>query len=137
MSGEPTEQRLTRANGCLPKVNSDEQCAAEVRAVKSEVTGHVWCGTGLSGPTTPTVNSLQTPTGALTWRAPDNEQWLSGAPPTVRCAHRQQNQPTARKWLEAINTPNHLIHSHPIFLKLLFNTRAKPTVGDLFSNAMN
>jgi hypothetical protein len=24
---------------------------------------------------------------------------------TVRCAHRQQKQPTARKWLEAINTP--------------------------------
>jgi hypothetical protein len=23
---------------------------------------------------------------------------------TVRCAHRQQAQPTARKWLEAINT---------------------------------
>jgi hypothetical protein len=45
-------QRLTA------KVNIDEQCAAEVRAAKSEVTGHVRCGTGLSGATAPTVKSL-------------------------------------------------------------------------------
>jgi hypothetical protein len=36
MFGEPTEQQLPRANSRLPKVNSDEQCATEVRTVKSE-----------------------------------------------------------------------------------------------------
>jgi hypothetical protein len=30
----------------------------------------------------------------------------------------------ARKWLEAINTHNHLLQWHPSFLKFLFNTRA-------------
>jgi hypothetical protein len=52
MFGEPTEQRLPSANGRLPKVNSGEQCAAELRAEKSEHTGHVRCGTGLSGAAT-------------------------------------------------------------------------------------
>jgi hypothetical protein len=71
MSGEPAEQRSLRVNGRLQK------CMTEVRAAKSEVIGHVRCNyrTRL-----PTVNSLQTPTGALTWRAPDSEQFLSGAP---------------------------------------------------------
>jgi hypothetical protein len=44
MSDEPTEQRLSGANGRLQKwtfVNSAQQ--------KSECTGHVRCGTGLSG----------------------------------------------------------------------------------------
>jgi hypothetical protein len=80
MSGEPTEQRLPGANGRLPKVNNCEQCTVEVRAAKSEHTGHVRCGTGLSGAPVPTVKSLQTPTGVLTWHAPDSEQWLSGVP---------------------------------------------------------
>jgi hypothetical protein len=52
MSGEPTEQRLSSANGRLPKVNSDEQCATELRAEKTKRTGHVRCGTRLSGATT-------------------------------------------------------------------------------------
>jgi hypothetical protein len=39
MSGEPTEQRLTSANGRLPKVNSDEQCVTDFKAEKSERTG--------------------------------------------------------------------------------------------------
>jgi hypothetical protein len=43
---------------------------------------------------------------------------------TVRCAHHQQKQPTTSKWLEAINTPNHLLQWHPCFLKFLFNKRA-------------
>jgi hypothetical protein len=51
MSGEPAEQRLTSANDRLPKVNSGEQCTAEFRAEKSERTGHVRCGTRLSGAT--------------------------------------------------------------------------------------
>jgi hypothetical protein len=46
---------------------------------------------------------------------------------TVRCAHRQQTQPTARKWLEAINTPNHHIYWHPSLLNFIFIARAKPT----------
>jgi hypothetical protein len=51
MFGEPTEQRLTGANGRRPKVHSDEQCATEFRAEKLERTGHVRCGTGQSGAT--------------------------------------------------------------------------------------
>jgi hypothetical protein len=61
MSGEPTEQRLPGANGRLPKVTNGEQCAAKLRAEKSGHTGHVRCGTGLSGAATgqrvPTVDS--------------------------------------------------------------------------------
>jgi hypothetical protein len=58
--------------------SKSEQCTAEVRAVKSEHTGHVRCSTRLSGAAVPTVKSLQTPTGVLTWHAPDSEQYLSG-----------------------------------------------------------
>jgi hypothetical protein len=47
---------------------------------------------------------------------------------TARCVRRQQSQPTARKWLEAINTPNHLHSSHPSLLHFSFNTRAKNTL---------
>jgi hypothetical protein len=61
MSGEPTEQRLSARQRSTTKVNSDEQCATEVRAAKSEVIGHVRCATGLSsaakGQRVPTVNS--------------------------------------------------------------------------------
>jgi hypothetical protein len=49
-------------------------------------------------------------------------QWrtgLSGATIASR------NQPTARSGWEAINTPNHLIHSNPSFLKSSFIARAK------------
>jgi hypothetical protein len=44
---------------------------------------------------------------------------LSGTPIASR------NQPTARSGWEAINTPNHLIHSNPNFLKSSFIARAK------------
>jgi hypothetical protein len=74
MSGEPAEQRSLSINWSTVKVNSSEQCASEVRAQKLEVIG-------LSGATAPMVKSLQTPTGVLTWRAPDSEQYQSGAPP--------------------------------------------------------
>jgi hypothetical protein len=61
MSGEPVEQRLLARQRSTAKVNSDEQCHAEVRASKSEVTGHVWCATGPSGAAKgqriPTINS--------------------------------------------------------------------------------
>jgi hypothetical protein len=44
---------------------------------------------------------------------------LSGAPIASR------NQPTTISGWEAINTPNHLIHSHPSLLKSSFIARAK------------
>jgi hypothetical protein len=61
LSGEPAEQRLPARQWSTAQMNSDEQCRAEARAAKSEVTGHVWCATGLSGAAkgqrVPTVNS--------------------------------------------------------------------------------
>jgi hypothetical protein len=39
----------------------------------------------------------------------------------------KEDDSTARKWLGAINTPNHLIQSHPSLLKYSFITRAKTT----------
>jgi hypothetical protein len=71
------------------------------------------------------VQLLRTLTDALTWRVPDNEQCCPVRHRTVRCVHRQQPLPTARKWLGAINTPNHLIHWHPSFLNIPFIARAK------------
>jgi hypothetical protein len=47
----------------------------------------------------------QTPMGMLTWHTPDSEQYLSGAPPDCPVCPSTAKQPTARKWLEAINTP--------------------------------
>jgi hypothetical protein len=80
-----------------------------VRAAKSEVTGHVRCATGLSGAAkgqrVPTVNNSK-PQRAR-WRGAHrtaNSDCLVRHR-TVRCAHRHQRQPTAREWLEAINTP--------------------------------
>jgi hypothetical protein len=96
LSGEPTEQRLPTRQRSIAQMNNGEQCRTEVRTQKSEVTG-------LSGvaPNCPVRHR------------------------TVRCAHHQQTLPTARKWLGAINTPNHLIHLHPSVLNSTFNTRAK------------
>jgi hypothetical protein len=65
---------------------------------------------------------LQTLKDALMWCTPDSEQWLSGAPPD--CPVRP-SPTTTRKWLGAINTPNHLIQSHPSLLKYSFIPRAK------------
>jgi hypothetical protein len=69
----------------------------------------------------PTVNSALNPNGWVTW-------WRTGQGTVpVRCAHRQHPPQRLPKWLEAINTPNHhnhLIHIHPSFLKIIFNTRA-------------
>jgi hypothetical protein len=76
---------------------------------KSEHTGHVRCGTTLSGAAIGqrvlAVKTLQTPMAR--WH--DAHWTVNSTCPlrhrTVRCAHRQQTQPMARKWLEAINTP--------------------------------
>jgi hypothetical protein len=96
---------------------------------KSERTGHVWCCTRLSGAATgqrvPTVNRSKPQrradvacTGQWTVRWPVHH-W------TVQRAHRQQTQPTARKWLEVINTPQ----SHPFkpskFYKLHIHCKSK------------
>jgi hypothetical protein len=35
----------------------------------------------------------------------------------------------ARKWLEAINTPNHLLEWHPSILNITFIARAKATTS--------
>jgi hypothetical protein len=86
------------------KVNSSEQCAAEVRAQKS-----VRCGTGLSGAATgqrlPTVNRSKPQWACLCGAHRTVNGTCLVRHRTVRCAHQQQTQPTARKWLEAVNTP--------------------------------
>jgi hypothetical protein len=123
MFGEPTEQRSLCATVDCKSKQWSEQCAAEVRAEKSK------CGTGLSSAATgwrlPTVDRSK-PQWAC-WRG--THRTVNSAYPvhdrTVRCAHRQQTQPTARKWLEAINTPNHLLQLHPSFLNSTFIARAK------------
>jgi hypothetical protein len=65
----------------------------------------------------------------MTWHAPDSEQCaVSGVHRTVRCAHRQTEQPMTRIVVGAINTPNHLHSSHPSFPLSTLNTRAKNTL---------
>jgi hypothetical protein len=45
--------------------------------------------------------------GQMTWHAPDSEQCaVSGVHRTVRCAHRQTEQPMTRIVVGAINTPS-------------------------------
>jgi hypothetical protein len=80
----------------------------------------------------PIVDQLRTLMVALTWRAPDSAQWLSGAAPDgpVRTGRSSapiasRNQPTVRSGWEAINTPNHLIHFHPSISEFSFIARAK------------
>jgi hypothetical protein len=89
------------------KVNS---ARSEVRAAMSGRTGYVWCSYK-----TKEFNgqSLQTPTSI--WRGTHRivNNAMSGAPPNCPVRHQQ---PTTRKWLEAINTPNHLHSNHPSFL---------------------
>jgi hypothetical protein len=101
--------------------------ALEVRR-QSATTGR----TGLSGAqkeqSTSTVNSSKpqqsvdaTLTGQWTVACPVHHQ-------TVRCAHRQSSQPTARIVVGAINTPNQNHSSHPSIPLSSFNTRAKNTL---------
>jgi hypothetical protein len=78
LSGESAEQWLPARQRSTADMNSDEQCLAEVRAAKSEVTGHVRCSYRT---TAPTVDQLQIPTSVMAWRALDSEQCLSSVPP--------------------------------------------------------
>jgi hypothetical protein len=106
--------------------NSQPQYSLTVR---SQSQSAKWERTGQSGAArgqeTSMVNSSKPQrsadvahTGQCTVQCPVHHQ-------TVWCAHRQQSQPTARKWLEAINTPNHLHSIHPSLPTFTFNTRAK------------
>jgi hypothetical protein len=111
------------ANGRLCWRRNSEQCRS--RTAKSKRTGV--SGVPLDCPVPQEDKWLQrsttpNPNGWLTWHAPDNDKCY------VRCAYRQQSQPTARKCLEAINTPNHLHSSHPSLPHISFNTRAKNTL---------
>jgi hypothetical protein len=74
MSGEPAEQRSLRVNSRLQKCTVMNSARQKSEQQSQRSLGHVWCGTGLSGATVPMVKSLQTPTGVLTWHAPDSEQ---------------------------------------------------------------
>jgi hypothetical protein len=100
---------------------------------KSEHTGHVRCTTGLSGAATgQRVSTVdRTKPQRACWHG--THRTVNSTCPmhhrTVRCAHRQQTQPMARKWLEAINTPNHLLQWHPSILNITFIARAKATTS--------
>ena len=96
-----------RNNGNLASTvdNKREQCKSEVRA-ESQNTPDMSSAT--TGQRVPMVDRSK-PQRAC-WRGTHrivNSTCLVHHR-TVRCAHRQQKQPMARKWLEAINTPNHL-----------------------------
>jgi hypothetical protein len=80
-----------RANGRLCRVNSNERCHAEVRGhrtLRCSKTSKV-----------PTIDQLQTLTVALTWRAPDNAQWLSGG--ALDCPMRPSPAEISQ-WLEMV-----------------------------------
>jgi hypothetical protein len=89
---------------------------------KSEQTGHVRCNYSTKASN---GRLLQTPTGVLTWHAPDSEQYLFGAPPECLVCPSTANSTTARKWLVAINTPNHLLQWHPSILNSTFHCKSK------------
>jgi hypothetical protein len=113
------------SNGNLaPMIDcKSDQCKVRCQAAKSERTG---LSDATIGQLTSKVDRSK-PQRAC-WRG---THWtVNSACPvhhrTVRYAHRQQKQPTTRKWLEAINTPNHLLQWHPCFLNSIFIARAKP-----------
>jgi hypothetical protein len=68
----------------------------------------------------PTVDSALNLNGWVTWRRTGqgtmSVRWRTGLSSSL---HQR-----LWKWLGAINTPNHLIHIHPSFSKITFNTRA-------------
>jgi hypothetical protein len=125
LSGEPPGQRLTGANGRLQKHSVVNSVPTEVRAQKSE-------GTGLSGvapdcPVQQDDKQLQRSTAPNPNDCADVAR-TGQCTVTVRCAHHQQPLSTARKWLEAINTPQppHSLASkysqHPIHCKSLLHS---------------
>jgi hypothetical protein len=119
LSGEPTEQRLSTpmVDSAKATVPRQSQKRRSQRAPDCPVQLEDKC---LQRSTAPNPNGCAdvTRTGQCTvpvrWRT-----GLSGAPIASR------NQPTTRSGWAAINTPNHLIHSHPSILNSLFIARAK------------
>jgi hypothetical protein len=108
LSDEPAEQRLPTHQRSTVQSYNAKQC--RVRSQSTEVRGHrtVRCGTGLSdvAPDCP----VQLEDKRIQWSTPPNPNGCTNVAHTrqctvaVRCAHRQQPLPTARKWLGAINT---------------------------------
>jgi hypothetical protein len=78
LSGEPAEQRLPARQPSTVQSYTGEQC--HNRSQSAEVRGH---RTVRCSKTTSISNGqlLQTLTVAVTWRAPDRAQWLSGGAP--------------------------------------------------------
>jgi hypothetical protein len=116
---------VRRASGATapyaPTVDCAESTVMNNVAQKSEVT--VLSGGAPDRPVQQDDKALQWSTAPNTNERADVErigQWV-----TVRCARRQQTSPTTRKWLRAINTPNHLIQSHPSIPSFSFIARAK------------
>jgi hypothetical protein len=108
----PVSQRSNgslRANGRLCRATVLNSVAVEVRAQKSEVTG--LSGVAPDYPVQQDDKRLQRSTAPNPNNCADVARigyMHSGCPVvhlTVRCTHRQQPLPTARKWLGAISTP--------------------------------
>jgi hypothetical protein len=123
LSDEPAKERLPVRQRSTTEVYSDEQCCAGVRAAKSEVIG---LSGAAKGQRVRTVNSSK-PQRAR-WRGA-HRTVNSGCPLrhwTVRCVHRQQEQPTARKWLGDINThqPPHSKQSKYYKLPIQYKSKA-------------
>jgi hypothetical protein len=95
--------------------------SAEVKSQSCEVRTHQTCPVQQEDKRLQLSNAPN-PNGLLTWQAPGSEQY------PVRCTTGLSgvtSTATARTMDGAINTPNHLHSSHPSFLNITFNTRAK------------
>ena len=121
LSDEPTEQRSTppivdygSLHCSLKRQKSEDSLRRQVAPDCLVCHWTVRCTTR-----TDDFNSQQLQTPTIDWR---------GAHRTVRCAHRQTEQPTARMLVGVINTPNHHHSNHPSFPLSTLNTRAKNTL---------
>jgi hypothetical protein len=115
----PAEQQLTHANDRLCRVNSAVQ-KSERRSQRAPDCPVHEDDKGSNGLLALNPNSYTDV--ARTGQCTVTVQWrtgLSGAPIASRY------QPTTRSGWEAINTPNHLIHSHPSISEFSFIARAK------------
>jgi hypothetical protein len=122
LSSEPAEQRLpARQRSTVQSYSALLYCN---RSQSAEVRGHriVRCGTDCSVQLED--KHLQRST-ALNPNFYADVARTGQCTMTVRCAHRQQPSPMARKWFGAINTPNHLIHCNPSIPNIPFIARAK------------
>jgi hypothetical protein len=118
-----------RSNGNLRQRSTAKGVQCAVRSQKQQVRTHRTCPvchqTVRCNYRTPTVKRSKPQHRADVART---GQWTVSCPVhlwTVRCAHRQQTQPTTRKWLEAINTPNHLHLIASMFSEVLIQYKSK------------